>query len=84
MGDAHDFDPGAAVQVFEPVTPESAGAPMTLFWADPLGASGNDYDLYVFDAAGDVVAFSQSVQDGDDDPFEILQSPAPAASVSRS
>ena len=74
-GDAHDFDPGSGVQVYEPVTPESAGSAATLFWADPLGASGNDYDLYVFDAAGEVVAFSQSTQNGDDDPFEILQVP---------
>ncbi len=75
VGDAHDFDPGSGVQVYEPVTPESAGAPVTLYWADPLGASGNDYDMYVFDAAGEVLAFSQSVQNGDDDPYEILGVP---------
>jgi subtilisin-like proprotein convertase family protein len=74
-GEAHDFDPGAAVQVFEPVTPESADSVATLFWAEPLGAAGSDYDLYVFDATGAVVAFSQSVQDGNDDPFEILRIP---------
>ena len=77
-GRAHDFDPGAAVQVFQPVTPESAASVTTLFWADALGDSGNDYDLYVFNEAGDVLAFSQSVQDGDDDPFEVLRVPAGA------
>ena len=74
-GKAHDFDPGAGVQVYQPVTPESAGSVTTLFWSDPLGASGNDYDLYVFDGAGDLLAVSQTYQDGDDDPTEILQVP---------
>ena len=38
-GAAHDFDPGPAVQVFEPISADSsAGVPVTLFWADPLGA----------------------------------------------
>ncbi len=74
-GKAHDFDPGAGVQVYQPVTPESAGSVTTLFWSDPLGASGNDYDLYVFDAEGNLLNLSQSYQDGDDDPTEILQVP---------
>jgi subtilisin family serine protease len=72
-GSAHDFDPGAGVQVFEPLSDASSGGvPVTLFWADPLGAAADDYDLYLFDAAGNVVSFSQDVQDGDDDPYEIL------------
>ena len=72
-GEAHDFDPGPAVQVFEPISnASSAGVVATLHWADPLGAASDDYDLYLFDATGAVVNFSQDVQDGDDDPFEIL------------
>jgi subtilisin-like proprotein convertase family protein len=72
-GSAHDFDPGAGVQVFEPISAaSSAGVPVTLFWADPLGGAADDYDLYLFDAAGNVLSFSQDVQDGDDDPYEIL------------
>jgi len=72
-GAAHDFDPGAGVQLFEPISDaSSAGVPVTLFWADPLGAAADDYDLYLFDANGKVLAFSQNVQDGDDDPYEIL------------
>jgi subtilisin-like proprotein convertase family protein len=75
-GAAHDFDPGPAVQVFEPISPQSsANIPVTLFWADPLGGAANDYDLYLFDAASNIVAFSQDVQDGDDDPYEILGTP---------
>jgi subtilisin family serine protease/subtilisin-like proprotein convertase family protein len=72
-GAAHDFDPGAGVQVFEPISPDSsAGVPVTLFWADPLGAAADDYDLYLFDGDGNVVGVSQDVQDGDDDPYELL------------
>ena len=80
-GAAHDFDPGPAVQVFEPISPQSsAGIPVTLFWADPLGGAANDYDLYLFDANSNVVSFSQDVQDGNDDPYEILGTPAFGAS----
>ncbi|WP_436527462.1 S8 family serine peptidase [Actinoplanes sp. HUAS TT8] len=71
-GQAHDFDPGAGVQVFDPLSPNSANCVTTLWWADPLGASANDYDLYLIDAAGNVSDFSQDTQDGNDDPFEIL------------
>lgn len=71
-GKAHDFDPGAGTQVFDPLSPNSANCVTTLWWADPLGGSANDYDLYLIDAAGNVSDFSQDVQDGNDDPFEIL------------
>jgi subtilisin-like proprotein convertase family protein len=71
-GDAHDFDPGAGVQRFEPLSDASAQVPVTLWWADALGQAADDYDLYEFDAQGNVLAVSQNVQDGDDDPFEIL------------
>ena len=75
-GTAHDFDPGAGVQVYEPLSPaSSADVPVTLFWADPLEGAGNDYDLYLFDANDNVVSFSQDVQNGDDDPYEILFTP---------
>lgn len=69
-GEAHDFDPGAGTQVFDPLADMSAGVPAILQWNDPLGRSGNDYDLYDLDSAGNVLAFSQDVQDGNDDPFE--------------
>ena len=72
-GVAHDFDPGAGVQEFNPLSPNSAGRVTTLWWADALEASANDYDLYVLNSLGNVTSFSQDVQNGDDDPFEILQ-----------
>lgn len=45
---------------------------LDMFWADPLGKSGNDYDLFVVDAAGNVVASSTNIQDGNDDPYETI------------
>jgi subtilisin family serine protease len=47
-------------------------AVIVLQWSDRFGASANDYDLYLFD--GDtLLASSINVQDGDDDPIEIIQ-----------
>lgn len=75
-GEAHDFDPGEPVQVFEPISPDSDdGVPVTLWWANALGTAADDYDLYLFDGAGNVVDFAQDVQDGDDDPYELLFTP---------
>ena len=46
-----------------------------LFWADPLGKSTNDYDLYVLDASGqNVVASSDNYQSGKQDPYELVDS----------
>ena len=57
-GAANDFAPGSDVQVFEPMSDNSSsGVPVTLFWADPLGAASDDYDLYLLDADNNVVAF---------------------------
>ena len=72
-GTAADFDPGPAVQIYEPVSDAGYGGAVTLFWADPLGHARDDYDLYNLDADGNVVAMSQDVQDGTQDPTEILQ-----------
>lgn len=76
-GVAHNFAGTAGNQIYEPLSDaSSAGVPVTLHWSDPLGASSNDYDLYLLNSAGAVVDFSQDVQDGTQDPFEILQTPA--------
>lgn len=74
-GSAHDFDPGAGVQLVDPLSAGSVDAPVVLTWADALGHASDDYDLYALDAAGNVVAFSDTRQDGDDDPTEILINP---------
>ena len=43
---------------------------VTLFWADPYGASSNDYDLYVLDATGTTVLMSSTnFQTGSEDPI---------------
>ncbi|MEC3976629.1 S8 family serine peptidase [Amycolatopsis sp. H20-H5] len=76
-GVAHNFAGTAGNQIFEPISAaSSAGVPVNLFWSDPLGASNNDYDLYLLDAKGNVVAFSQDVQTGTQDPYERVNTPA--------
>jgi uncharacterized repeat protein (TIGR01451 family) len=46
----------------------------TLFWADPAGASSNDYDLYVLDATGTtLLGASTNIQSGHQDPYEIAE-----------
>ncbi|TDP92136.1 S8 family serine peptidase [Labedaea rhizosphaerae] len=75
-GTAHDFDPGPGIQIYEPISDDSsANVPVTLNWSDPLGASNNDYDLYLLDSLGNVVSFSQDVQNGTQDPYERLNTP---------
>jgi uncharacterized repeat protein (TIGR01451 family) len=54
---------------------QSAGSGAVLFWTDPLGASTNDYDLFLLDAGGaSVVAASTNVQSGSQDAFEYIAS----------
>jgi hypothetical protein len=44
---------------------------ITLKWSDPLGKSGNDYDLLLLDPTGtSLLAWSANIQNGNDDPFE--------------
>lgn len=75
-GYAHDFDPSENTQVFEPISDaSSAGVPVLLNWSDPLGASDNDYDLYMLDAQGNVVAASQDYQTGTQDAYERVDTP---------
>ena len=68
-GTFHRF---TGVQDFNTLTIAGSG-PITLFWADPLGASANDYDLFRLNSAGTVVAASSTnLQDGNDDPYEQM------------
>jgi uncharacterized repeat protein (TIGR01451 family) len=67
-GIIHDF--GGNV-TYNTVTANGAGA--FLFWADPLNASTNDYDLFVLDANGqNVLGASTTVQNGTVSGFEGL------------
>ncbi|MBI2956411.1 MAG: S8 family serine peptidase [Acidobacteria bacterium] len=49
-----------------------ASAVILLVWNDTFGASENDYDLFLFDQAGNLVAASTDPQDGNDNPLEAI------------
>ncbi len=70
-GDALDFGSGDAGNEVTSDSPKI----FILQWSDPLGGSGNDYDLYLLDAAmTTVVGAGFNYQDGDDDPIEFIDS----------
>ena len=71
LGVRHDF--GGGVEANE-VSGFRVSA-IVLQWADPLGASANDYDLFLVNEDGDVVASSTDTQDGTQDPIESILSP---------
>jgi hypothetical protein len=72
VGVEHSFgvDGLGQPEVFNPLS--NASGFVSLKWSDPLGASSNDYDLYVFDGGG-VLASSTDAQTGHSDPFEFVQ-----------
>jgi uncharacterized repeat protein (TIGR01451 family) len=75
-GSVHNF--GTAT--YDTVT--GNGFATILLWSDPLGASTNDYDLYVLDSTGNtVVSSSTTVQNGLQDPFELVAPPTPGQRV---
>jgi subtilisin-like proprotein convertase family protein len=66
-GELHDFGGGVTSNRVE----SSSGFILGLYWSDPLGASANDYDLYILNnTLTAVLDASTDTQDGDDDPFE--------------
>ncbi len=66
-GVVHNFGGGAQSNLIQ----TGSGNPINLFWADPLGASSNDYDLFVLNnAMTTVVASSTNLQTGTQDPME--------------
>ena len=66
-GNLHNF--GSAT--FDVVT--ATTGPVSIHWSDPLGASGNDYDLFRFNSTGTLVLDSSTdTQDGTADPIEIM------------
>ena len=69
VGKAHDF--GSSVEANK-ITKD--GLSFVLQWADPLGGSDNDYDLFLVDADDNVLASSTDVQDGTQDPIESIDS----------
>ena len=74
LGDAHDFGGGTNVNT---ITLDSPSV-FTLHWSDPQGGSDNDYDLFLLNGnMTQVFDSSTNLQDGDDDPFEIINSGPP-------
>ena len=70
-GKVHDFDPTASVSQFDTIT--ESGFLTNLHWSDPLGASNNDYDLFIItDTGTDVIGSSTNIQTGTQDPYEAI------------
>ncbi|MGC2321395.1 MAG: S8 family serine peptidase, partial [Terriglobales bacterium] len=82
-----DFNPVAAasplpsgnVHNFGSTTYDTITAPgeqvVGLWWADPLGGSGNDYDLYLLNSTGaSILGASTNIQNGTQDPVELIGS----------
>ncbi|MFC5090298.1 S8 family peptidase [Amycolatopsis plumensis] len=74
-GTPHDFDPSSTTQNFDALSAGSLGRPVTLFWSDPWGRSANDYDLFILNSSGSVVASSENAQSGSQNPYEIASVP---------
>ena len=70
VGVRHDFGGGKEEN---PVQGTFYGR-VVLQWADPLGSSANDYDLFLVDGDGNVFASSTDTQDGTQDPIETISS----------
>lgn len=69
-GQVHLFSPGMP---FNTIT--GTGGWIILAWADPLGASTNDYDLYRLNSTGTaVLSASANAQNGTQDPVEAINS----------
>jgi Subtilase family/FG-GAP-like repeat len=70
VGRMNDYTSG---QQLNTVTAGGSSRHVNLFWADPLGASSNDYDVYVLNSAGtSVLRFSSNDQTGTQDPYEFI------------
>ena len=67
-GNLHDFGGGTT---FDTVASGGSSRRVDLFWADPVGGSTNDYDLFVLDSTGaTVLRSSTNIQSGTQDPYE--------------
>src|SRR5262245_5070869 len=70
-GTVHNFSTVASPQNFDVLTVPSSF--ISLKWSDPLGASRNDYDLFILNSNGTAVkGFSVGSQSGTQDPYEFV------------
>jgi hypothetical protein len=71
-GTIHNFGSVATPQNFDQLTVASTF--ISLKWSDPLGASTNDYDLFILDSTGtSLKGFSAGAQTGTQDPYEFVR-----------
>ena len=69
----HEFAPKVTRNVAT-----SSSQQVFMHWADPAGRASTDYDFYVLDPTGkNVIAFSNNVQNGVQNPFEYTEAAAP-------
>ena len=75
VGVRHEFESGVEENTLASRSFRLGGywvGDIVLQWADPWGASGNDYDLFLVDAEGNVIESSTDTQDGSQDPIESI------------
>lgn len=78
----HDFSEGqSSLSDLYISLPAFASARIVLQWNDQFGASGNDYDLYLYRLPSTLVASSASYQNGDGDPLEFMVYSAPGGPI---
>jgi len=71
-GEVHNFGTAGSPQLFDTIA-TSGDTINTLTWAEPLGGAASDYDLFLLDSTGtQVLAASTNLQDGTQDPLEII------------
>jgi hypothetical protein len=74
-GGFHNLNPGGATAIAMTVKTDSSGATVVLQWDDPFDAGGvtTDYDLLVFNAAGNYIPSKSSTDDNfsTDEPIEL-------------
>ena len=68
-GGVHNFGGGVLANS---VVAGGGSRRVDLFWADPLGASTNDYDLFVVNSSGTILRSSTGEQSGTQDPYESI------------
>jgi len=67
----HDF--GGEDVAINMGVPAGATVDAFLQWDEAFGMAGSDFNLFLFNQVGDMIlASGNDVQDGDDDPFEVL------------
>lgn len=66
-GSLHAFSGGETANEIQSDT-----GSVDLFWSDPLGGSANEYDLYVCDTDGNIVAYSNNTMNGTQDPYQSI------------